>query len=68
MGKHTQSSADRERIRQDAEKRRKDKENKVFYTLVIITVIIVAAFFFKVEAINPQIQKELAERREIPEA
>ena len=45
MGKHTQSTAERERIRQDAEKRRKDKENKVFYTLVIITVIIVAAFF-----------------------
>lgn len=45
MGKHTQSTADRTRIRQEAEQRRQNKENKVFYTLVIITVIIVAAFF-----------------------
>jgi len=38
-----------------------------FGPLVVILIILVAAFFFKVEDINPQIQKELAERREIPE-
>lgn len=45
MGKHNQSGAERERIRQSAEERRKARENKVFYILVIITVVIVAAFF-----------------------
>ena len=39
MGKNTNGHA---RIRQAAEKKRKAKENKVFYTLLIITVSIVA--------------------------
>ncbi len=45
MGNPTRSNADRQRIRQAAEERRKAKENKVFYALVIATAIIVAAIF-----------------------
>ena len=35
--------AERARIKQQADEKRKAKENKVFYTLVIITVLIIAA-------------------------
>lgn len=42
MANQNMSNADRARIRQEAEDRRKAKDDKVFYTLVIITVAIIA--------------------------
>lgn len=45
MGNTPRSAADRKRIRQEAEERRKAKENKVFFALVIVTVIILVAIF-----------------------
>ena len=42
MANQNMSAADRARVRQEAEARRKAKDDKVFYTLVIITVAIIA--------------------------